>query len=108
MSRWPGSLAAAQGLANVEVINADARRTGLTAGAFDLVHTRTLLVTLPQPEAVVAEMVRLARPGGWVACQEPDVGCSLCYPQLPEWDRCSACSERASFAPGLIAWSAAG
>jgi SAM-dependent methyltransferase len=81
------NLAAAQALANVEVINADARRTGLTAGSFDLVHTRTLLVNIPQPETVIAEMVRLARPGGWVACQEPDVGCSLCHPQLPEWDR---------------------
>jgi ubiquinone/menaquinone biosynthesis C-methylase UbiE len=81
------SLAAAQGLANVEVINADARRTGLTAGSFDLVHTRTLLINIPQPEAVIAEMVRLARPGGWVGSQEPDVGCALCHPQLPEWDR---------------------
>jgi hypothetical protein len=32
-------------------------------------------------------MARLARPGGWVACQEPDVEHALCYPPLPEWDR---------------------
>lgn len=81
------NLAAARGLANTEVINADARRTGLAAGSFDLVHTRTLLVTIPQPAMVIAEMVRLARPGGWVACQEPDTEFSLCYPQLPAWDR---------------------
>ena len=81
------SLAAAEGLANVEVINADARRTGLAAGSFDLVHTRTLLITIPQPAAVVSEMVRLARPGGWVACEEPDAEFSLCYPELPAWDR---------------------
>lgn len=32
-------------------------------------------------------MTRLARPGGWVACQEPDAGAALCYPPLPAWDR---------------------
>jgi ubiquinone/menaquinone biosynthesis C-methylase UbiE len=80
-------LAAAQGLDNVTVMTADARRTGLPSGAFDLMHTRTLLVTIPEPATVVAEMVRLARPGGWVASQEPDVGCSLCHPALPAWDR---------------------
>jgi SAM-dependent methyltransferase len=80
-------LAATQGLANVKVIAADARQTGLPSGAFDLVHTRTLLVTVPRPAEVIGEMVRLARPSGWIACQEPDVGCSLCYPELPAWDR---------------------
>ena len=71
----------------VSVLAGDARRTGLPGGEFDLVHARTLLVTVPAPGEVVAEMVRLARPGGWVACQEPDVEYALCYPPLPEWDR---------------------
>ena len=74
-------------LANVSVLAGDARRTGLADGEFDLVHGRTLLVTIPAPDEVVAEMTRLARPGGWIACQEPDVEHSLCYPPLPEWDR---------------------
>jgi SAM-dependent methyltransferase len=81
------NLAAARGQANVEVVCADARHTGLTAGSFDLVHARTLLVNIPQPAVVLAEMVRLARPGGWIACQEPDAGSSLCYPRLPAWER---------------------
>lgn len=71
----------------VEVVTADARRTGLPSGSFDLVHARTLLVTIPDPAEVMAEMVRLARPGGWVASQEPDTGHALCYPPLPAWDR---------------------
>jgi SAM-dependent methyltransferase len=75
------------GYGNVEVLAGDARRTGLPSGAFDLVHTRALLVTIPRPAEVVAEMVRLARPGGWVASQEPDAGFSLCYPPLAAWDR---------------------
>jgi len=76
-----------RGLAGVEVLMADARHSGLPSGSFDLVHARTLLVTVPEPTEVLAEMVRLARPGGWVASQEPDIEYSLCYPQLPEWDR---------------------
>ena len=71
---------AQRGLGNVEIVAADARRTGLPPGSFDLVHARTLLVNVPEPVEVVAEMVRLAKPGGWVAGLEPDVEFSLCYP----------------------------
>jgi ubiquinone/menaquinone biosynthesis C-methylase UbiE len=76
-----------RGLADVEVVTADARHTGLPTGSFDLVHARTLLVTIPEPAEVLAEMERLARPGGWVASQEPDVENAFCYPPLPAWDR---------------------
>jgi ubiquinone/menaquinone biosynthesis C-methylase UbiE len=76
------------GLANVEVRRADARHTGLPSDSFDFVHARTLLVTIPEPAQVVAEMARLARPGGWVASQEPDgIEHAMCYPPLPAWDR---------------------
>ena len=85
-----------QGLANVEVLAGDARHTRLPAASFDLVHTRTLLVTIPEPAEVVAEMARLARPGGLVASQEADAEFSICYPPLPEWDRLLALF-RASF-----------
>lgn len=80
---------AQSGLAGVEVVHADARETGLTSGSFDLVHARTLLVTIPEPAEVLAEMVRLARPGGWIASQEPDGDLSICHPPLPAWDRLS-------------------
>jgi ubiquinone/menaquinone biosynthesis C-methylase UbiE len=79
--------ASERGLLNVDVVTADARHTGLPPDSFDLVHARTLLVTIPEPEEVLAEMVRLARPGGWVASQEPDIENAFCYPPLPAWDR---------------------
>jgi len=60
-----------RGLRNVEVVEADARHTGLPSVSFDLVHSRTLLVTIPEPAMVVAEMVRLAKPGGWIASLRP-------------------------------------
>ena len=74
-------------LIGVEVVTADARRTGLPPGSFDLVHARTLLVNLTDPAQAVAEMVRLARPGGQVAVAEPDTEYVLCYPPLPAFDR---------------------
>jgi SAM-dependent methyltransferase len=76
-------------LVNTEIAEGDARRTGLPPSSFDLAHARTLLVTIPDPAAVVAEMVRLVRPGGWVAAVEPDGGGSVCYPPHPAWDRLS-------------------
>ena len=76
-----------RGLGHVEIVAADARRTGLPADAFDLVHARTLLATVPQPAEVLAEMVRMARPGGWIASLEPDAEYSLCYPPHPGWTR---------------------
>jgi SAM-dependent methyltransferase len=59
----------------------------LRSASYDLVHARTLLVNMPDPAVAVAEMARLARPGGWVAVLEPDVGGSVCYPPDPAWDR---------------------
>ncbi len=79
--------AAGRGLSGVEVRTADARRTGLPSGSFDLVHARTLLVNVPRPAEVVAEMARLARPGGWVAALEPDSEYALCYPPHPAFLR---------------------
>jgi SAM-dependent methyltransferase len=80
-------VAAARGLSGVQVITGDARGTGLPPGSFDLVHARALLVNLPEPAEVAAEMTRLARPGGWVASIEPDTEHVLCYPPHPAFDR---------------------
>ena len=79
--------AAGRGLSGVEIMTADAGRTGLASGSFDLVHARTLLVNLPDPADVTAEMVRLARPGGWVASMEPDTEHGRCHPPHPAFDR---------------------
>ena len=79
--------AAERGLANVEVMQGDAHRTDFPSASYDLVHARTLLINIPDPAALVAEMVRLARPGGWVAALEPDGGGAVCYPPHPAWDR---------------------
>jgi ubiquinone/menaquinone biosynthesis C-methylase UbiE len=79
--------AAGRGLVGVQILTGDARHTGLPSGSFDLVHTRTLLITIPEPAEVVAEMVRLAKPGGWVAAMEFDTEYALCYPPHPAFER---------------------
>jgi ubiquinone/menaquinone biosynthesis C-methylase UbiE len=82
-------LARQRGLGDVDIMAADARCTGLPSGTFDLVHARTLLVTVPDAAEVLAEMVRLARPGGWIASLEPDTEYWLCYPAHPGCSRVS-------------------
>jgi len=78
--------AAALGLASVRADVADARSTGLPSCSFDLVYARLLLTNIPRPEQVVSEMVRLARPGGWVAGEEP-YPVFVCYPPNGAWAR---------------------
>ena len=70
-------------------------------------HARTLLVTIPEPAEVLAEMVRLARPGGWVAGQEPDAEHAICYPRCPPGRGCTSSSRPASAATAPTCSSAA-
>jgi ubiquinone/menaquinone biosynthesis C-methylase UbiE len=73
-------------LANVKLIQADARATGLDANHFDIAHERLVLITLTTPQDVVAEMVRVVRPGGWVITQNVDWISWTCEPVHPAWD----------------------
>jgi SAM-dependent methyltransferase len=70
----------------VELVQADATATGLPGGSFDLVHARTLLLNVANPEQILAEMVRLTKPNGVVAVQEPDAGAWSCDPPHPAFD----------------------
>jgi len=77
---------AAEKLANVEVRHGNGKATGLPRVSFDLATARLVLVNIPEPEGVVAEMAALVRPGGVVALHEADWGMVLCDPPLPAWD----------------------
>src|SRR5918993_4572858 len=76
-----------RGLANVEVLHADARTTGLPRGSFDLATARLVLVNVPNPEEVMAEMIALVRPGGVVAFHEADWVTHVCDPPHAAWNR---------------------
>src|SRR5262249_49423555 len=68
---------------NVEFVIGDAYDTGLPGGSFDLVHMRFIGSTAGRPEALLKEARRLARPGGGVAMQEPDMATLTCHPPHP-------------------------
>src|SRR5688572_4790878 len=87
-------LARSHALDNVEFVLGDAYRTQLPPRSFDLVHARFVASTAGQPEELIAEAVALARPGGFVAFQEPDVGTLKCYPPHPAWDRLARLCEQ--------------
>jgi SAM-dependent methyltransferase len=67
----------------VEFFQEDATNLGLPSNEFDFVHCRTLLLNVADPAAVLAEMVRITRPGGVVAVQEPDAAAWVCDPPHP-------------------------
>ncbi len=76
----------AEDLPQVRVLEADAYDTGLPAGSFDLVHARFLFAPAGRDQALLAEMLRLTRPGGVVAIQEPDSSSWTCWPSADAWD----------------------
>jgi SAM-dependent methyltransferase len=79
-----------QAAANVEFVRGNAYRTELPDGTFDLVHMRFVASTAGDPDALLKEAIRLVRPGGTVALQDPDMASLNCYPPHPAWDRLKA------------------
>ena len=72
-------------LANVSIIEANAFDTGLPAEHFDLVHVRFLFAPLGRDAELLSEMLRLLRPGGTIAIQEPDASCWNTAPPKSSW-----------------------
>ena len=87
MLQFGRELMAERGLDSVRLMEGDAQDTGLPPSSFDLAHARLLLVNVPEPESVVAEMVNIVRPGGWVALEEVDWISWVCDPIHPAWTR---------------------
>ncbi len=91
---------AERGLSNVELVQGDAMSTGLPADSFDLAHERLVLIHVPAPQEVVAEMIRVVRPGGWIVVENVDKTAWSCEPAHPAWT--------ALFDALIAAWKAAG
>ena len=75
------------GAHNVDVLDVDARAIPLPDETFDLATARLVLVNVPRPEEIVAEMIRLVRPGGVIALHEPDATTQRCDPPLAAQSR---------------------
>ena len=59
---------------NVEVLRHDLRTDTFPERSFDLIHTRAVLMHLPDDPEIVRRMVSWLRPGGWLLLEEPDFG----------------------------------
>jgi SAM-dependent methyltransferase len=75
------------GLANVELLIADAQAPGLEPETFDLVFCRVLLMHLERPDAALRAMAGLLKPGGVLVCEESDFGRWFVEPPVPAVDR---------------------
>lgn len=73
-------------LGNVEVRHGDGKATDLPRNTFDLATARLVLVNVPEPEAIVTEMIAVTKSGGVIALHEADWGMVLCDPSLTAWD----------------------
>ena len=78
-AEWVVSAAAAfrhsypeAGASRAAFIQSDATSLPFADNAFDAVTSQTLLMHLARPRLALAEMVRVARPGGIVICVEPN------------------------------------
>jgi SAM-dependent methyltransferase len=59
---------------NLEVRRHDIVNDALPEAAFDLVHSRLVLLHLPEREKALARMVAALKPGGWLVDEEFDAG----------------------------------
>jgi trans-aconitate methyltransferase len=60
--------------ANVEVLRHDVRSDTFPQGSFDLVHTRAVLMHLPDELALLRKIASWLAPDGWLLLEEPDFG----------------------------------
>jgi SAM-dependent methyltransferase len=71
----------------IAVRSCDIRSDPLPDDAFDLVHTRLLLMHLPSRLVALERLKRAARPHGWVAAIDPDFTTVELSPSDPTWER---------------------
>lgn len=73
-------LATVQGIHNLQFVQGDASQLQWPDESFDAVYCRFVLEHVADLQAVIAEMRRVVRPGGWVCAYEWEPGCFVCYP----------------------------
>ena len=76
----PEFLAPLEGEPGIEAMRRDIRAEGFPAASFDLVHTRLVLVHVPDRLEVMKRMVDWLAPGGWVFFEEPDIAAAVVSP----------------------------
>lgn len=55
--------------------------------SFDVVHAHQVLQHLTDPVTAIREMMRVCRPGGWIAARDADYAAMSWYPEIPGLER---------------------
>ncbi|MDE2467982.1 MAG: methyltransferase domain-containing protein, partial [Bradyrhizobium sp.] len=77
------SFVEAEALPNVTLVKDDLFASQLSAGSFDLVHSRFQIAPLGRAAEQVAAHRRLVRPGGWIVLEDPDMASWRVNPEAP-------------------------
>jgi ubiquinone/menaquinone biosynthesis C-methylase UbiE len=94
LEKSPEQISAAVKVPSVTYVRGDAQRLDFSDGSFDLVYARYLLEHVPDPEQVLREMRRVARPGGRVAACENDISLLRLDPACPAFEEVWATFQR--------------
>ncbi|WP_017568971.1 class I SAM-dependent methyltransferase [Nocardiopsis halotolerans] len=74
------------GVEGIEFLVGDVHKLDLPDDSFDVVHAHQVLQHVADPVGALAEMRRVARPGGVVAACDSDYSGMYWYPRRPELD----------------------
>lgn len=83
---------------NLEIVQRDIVADGVPGAGYDLIHARALLMHLPDPERLIADLVDRLRPGGVILLEEGDltslrVAASPLYTEV--WDQSASVAAKA-------------
>lgn len=78
----------------------------LEEAAFDLVHTRNLLIHLPERETILGKLAQAVKPGGWLLIEETDFSTAGPDPLAPAawqalYTKCQQALQRLCIAAGI-------
>jgi ubiquinone/menaquinone biosynthesis C-methylase UbiE len=79
--------AADRGLTNLRYEEASVYELPFADGAFDVVFAHQVLQHLKEPLSAIREMLRILRPGGYIAVRDVDWGTAAYFPRDPWIDR---------------------
>jgi SAM-dependent methyltransferase len=89
------STAAERGIDNAEFQTGSVLELPFEDASFDVVYSNAVLMYLPDPVRVLAEMRRVLRPDGLAAVSDDDLGTIVMTPETPELRRGPELFERA-------------
>lgn len=84
--RLSQSLAADQGMDNIDFAVEDVHALSFADDTFDIVHAHQVLQHVGDPVQALREMRRVTKPGGIVAARDSDYAGFIWFPVLPELD----------------------